>query len=249
MKRISIYLLSLILSGAFFTACENDESDPKLTLDKNSIDLFIGEETVVKVSGGETPYKATPADETVAGATVGGSDITIKGLKVGNTTVKVIDKNGLEAIIAVAVKEDPYEAEKEDATVRVSWGEAFEKVQGIDAGLYELSKTEDKTVTFTWTNEAEEEAEEESFVLTFQDTNDKIGGESETASTLESPAVAGKLTVTVDGESTDYNVTSWRLVQAEPADDEEGTPDTYWIAFAADGKSGLCVAPLTAETE
>ena len=112
MKRISIYLLSLILSGAFFVACEKDEDNAKLTFDKNSVEVIIGEETAVKVSGGVAPYEAIPADETVAEATVEGSDITIKGLKEGNTTVKVTDKDGLEAIIAVAVKEESSEEEE-----------------------------------------------------------------------------------------------------------------------------------------
>ncbi|SFK31212.1 hypothetical protein SAMN05216357_101263 [Porphyromonadaceae bacterium KH3CP3RA] len=247
MKRISIYLVALILSGAFFVACEKEESDKKLTFDKNSVEVIIGEETIVKVSGGAAPYEATPADETIAEVTVEGSDITIKALKEGNTTVKVADKDGLEATIAVVVKEDPYEDEKGDATVRIKW-DTYEKVAGTDAGTYALTKAEDKTVTFSWTNEEGDE----SLVLALNDPEDRIGGdadEEETASVRESVVVAGELTVTVEGESTDYNVTSWRLVQAQPADGEEGTPDTYWIAFTADGKTGLCVAPLTVETE
>ena len=120
MKRISIYLFGLILSGALFVACEKEGDDPKLTLDKNSVEVIVGEETVVKVSGGETPYKATPADDKVE-AKVDGANITVKGLKVGNTTVKVTDKNGLETSLAVKVNEDPYAGDKADATVRVKW--------------------------------------------------------------------------------------------------------------------------------
>ena len=247
MKRFSVYVLSLMLSGTFFIACDDDDSNGKLTFDKNGIEMFVGEETVVKVRGGVAPYKATPADKTIAEATVDGGDITIKGLKEGTTTVKVTDKNGLEATIAVEVKEDPYEDEKGDATMRIKW-DTYEKI-GEDEGSFLLTKAEDKTVTFSWTNEEEDE----SLVLTFKDTEDKIGAEGneeESASGKEEDATSvGKLTVTVDGESTDYDVTSWRLVQAKPADDEEGTPITYWIAFTADDKSGLAVAPLTVETE
>jgi len=47
----------------------------------------------------------------------------------------------------------------------------------------------------------------------------------------------------VDGVSTEYDVLSWRVVLAAPAAD--GDPDTYWIAFAANGKVGLFVAPLS----
>lgn len=243
MKRISIYLLSLMLSGAFFVACDDDESDNKLTFDKNNVEVIIGEETVVRVSGGATPYEATPADETVAEATVDGSDITIKGLKEGNTTVRVTDNSGLEATIVVAVKEDPYEEEKEDATVRIKWDEYEKKAEGENPGTFVLTKAEDKTVTFSWTNEEEDE----SLVLTFTDTEDQIGGNGGEEESASEPV--GTLTVTVDGESTNHDVTSWRLVQAQPADEEEGTPDTYWIGFTADGKLGLAVAPLTVETE
>ncbi|WP_019538587.1 Ig-like domain-containing protein [Proteiniphilum acetatigenes] len=247
MKKISIYVLSLILSGAFFVSCEKDDNNRGLTLDKNNAELIIGEETAVKVSGGVAPYEATAADETVAEVAVDGSDVTIKGLKEGNTTIKVTDKEGSEATITVAVKEDPFEDEKDDATVRIKW-DTYEKIAGTDEGTFTLTKSEDKIVTFSWTNEEGDE----SLVLALNDPEDRIGGdadEEETASVRESVVVAGELTVTVEGESTDYNVTSWRLVQAQPADGEEGTPDTYWIAFTADGKTGLCVAPLTVETE
>ncbi len=247
MKRISIYLLSLMVSGAFFVACDDDESNGKLTFDKNNVEVIIGEEDAVKVSGGVAPYEAMPADETVAEATVSGSDITIKGLKEGNTTVKVTDKNGLEAVIAVAVKADPYEEEKEDATVRIKW-DTYEKVEGTDEGTYTLTKAEDKTVTFSWTNEEGDE-----LFLTFMDSEDKIGsdggGEESASVKQENAEPIGTLTINVGEDSEDYDVTSWRLVQAQPADDEEGTPDTYWIAFTADDKTGLCVAPLTVETE
>lgn len=247
MKKISVYLLSLMVSGAFFVACDDDESNDKLTFDKNSVEVIVGDEEVVKVSGGAAPYEAAPADETVAEVAVEGSDITIKGLKEGNTTVKVTDKGGLEATIAVAVKVDPFEDEKEDATVRIKW-DTYEKVFGTDEGTFTLTKSEEKVVTFSWTNEEEDE----SLVLALNDPQDKIGGdagEEEAASLRETMVVVGKLTITVDGESTDHDVASWRLVQAEPADGEEGTPDTYWIAFTVDGKTGLCVAPLTVETE
>lgn len=247
MRRISIYVLSLMLSGAFFVACEKDESN-KLTFDKDSVEAIVGEEAVVKVSGGEAPYKATPADKTIVEATVEGSDVTVKALKEGNTTVKVTDKNGLEATIAVTVKKDPYAEDKEDATVRIKW-DTYGKVEGTDAGVYKLTKAENKTVTFSWTNEEKNE----SIVLTFRDVADQIGGDKdETKSSLvksTSQAPVGELIITMGEGEKKYGVASLKVVQAQPADDGEGTPDTYWIGFTADGKSGICVAPLTVETE
>ena len=249
MKKISVYLLGLILSGAFFVACDDDDDNSKLTFDKNSVEVIIGEEAVVKVSGGMAPYEAVPADETVAEVSVDGRDITIKGLKEGNTTVKVTDKDGVDAAIAVVVKEDPFEDEKGDATVRIKW-DKYEKVFGTDEGTFTLTKSEQKVVTFSWTNEEEDE----SLVLALNDPQDWIGGDTDTEEAAsvrgESLVSVGKLTVTEEGKDpVDHNVTSWRLVQGQPADDEEGTPDTDWIAFTSDAIDGIVVAPLTVEAE
>ncbi|WP_294080308.1 hypothetical protein [Proteiniphilum sp. UBA5384] len=240
MKRISVYLLGLIMSGVLFVACDDDDDD-KLTFDKTSVEVIIGEEAVAKVSGGVAPFKADAADKAVVETTVDGRDITLKALKVGNTTVKVTDKDGLEASIAVTVKEDPYAEDKADATVRIKWGEN-KKVSGTDAGTYTLIKSTEKDVIFSWINEEEDE----SWVLTLEDPQDKIGGVKSTG-----PATpVGKLTVTEKGKDpVDYDVAAWSLLQAQPADEEEGTPDTYWISFNANTKEGLVVAPLKVETE
>lgn len=242
MKRISIYLLGLMMSGVLFVACDDDDDNGRLTFDQNAVEILVGETATVKVSGGATPYTVEAASETIADVSVEGSDITIEGLAEGNTTVKVTDNNGLEGTITVAVQEDPYADDKEDATVRFSW-DTFEGVQGIDAGTFILTKAEDQNVTFSWSDETEENV----FLLTFMDSEDLIGGEN--PATGEVNEVEGSLTVTVDGEETEYDVTAWTLIQAAPADDEEGTPDTYWVTFTADEKEGLFVAPLTVETE
>lgn len=240
MKKISMYVMGLILSGASLISCDDESSDHKLIFDTNGAEAFVGAETLVKVSGGVAPYQATPTDTTIAEVEVDGSEITIKGLKVGSTTVKVTDKSGENAMLSVVVKVDPYESDKDDASVRIQW-DTYDKEEGDDDGVYKLTKAADKTVTFSWVDEEDDN----SLVLTFKDSNDKIGGTSQSASLRESPVVAGTLKVTVNGVTTNRDVVSWRLVQAAPADDEVGTPNTYWIAFTAHGKSGLCVAPLT----
>lgn len=247
MNRRTIYLVGLMLVGVLVAACEKDENET-ITFDKQSVEIFIDQTENVKINGGVSPYTAVPADEAVAKATVTGSTIAIEGLKEGTTTVKVADKNGATASIAVKITEDPFEEDKEDATVRLAW-DTLKKVDGTDLGLYELTKSEDKMVTFTWSNEAEDETDKESVVLAFKDGDDAIGKdeESEEAGTRETQEAVGVLTILVDGETTEHKVTSWRLVQAEPA--EEGEANTYWIAFTANSKSGLVVAPLTEPVE
>lgn len=241
MKKISIYLFTLILTSAVFVACEKEDND-KLTFDINNVEIIISDAAVVKVSGGVSPYTAKPVDETVAKATVEGSNITIEGLKEGSTTVKITDKNGLEASVAVAVKKDPFEDEKGDATVRFKW-DTYNKVEGSEdgAGVYTLTKDENKNVIFSW----KDESEENSFVLVLKDPQDYIGGAAEEAIVRETQIEVGELTLTVNNEEAKHAVSSWRLVQSKPANEEEGTPDTYWIAFTANGKSGICVAPLS----
>lgn len=245
MKKISIYLFTLVLTSAIFVACEKDDND-KLTFDKTNVEILISGEDIVKVSGGVSPYTAKPVDETVAKATVEGSNITIEGLKEGNTTVKITDKNGLEASVAVTVKIDPFEDEKGDASVRFKW-DTYNKVEGSEdgAGIYTLTKEVNKDVIFTW----KDEEDKNSFVLTLKDPDDMVGGVAEEATSREALSEVGKLIVTVDGEKTEHSVSTWRLVQDKPANDEEGTPFTYWIAFTANDKSGICVAPLTIAEE
>lgn len=250
MKKRPIYLLSLMLLGVFMIACDKNDNDT-LTFDNQNVELFVDESTTVKVSGGVAPYTVKAADETIVEATVTGSEITLKVLKEGTTTLKVTDSNDIVGTIGVKVTKDPFEAEKEDATVRVAW-DTIKIVQGTDAGQYMLTKEVDKTVTFTWTEEAETtlqegEAEVDSFVLTFKDPKDLIGAveedEEAAASRAEQQVATGTLTITLDGEVSEHDVASWRLVQAQPAEGEEA--DTYWIAFTANGKEGLVVAPLT----
>lgn len=243
MKRFSMYALALLVSGALFVACDDDDDD-KLTLDKNSVELIISETATVKVSKGKTPYTATVPEsgKEIAEAKVDGSNITITGKKEGSTTVKVKDKDGLEATIAVKVVKDPFEADKADATVRVKWDTFDKKAGGENAGVFSLKKDADKKeVTFSWQDKEEEATE--SVVINFKDPNNLIGG---TKASLATPL--GKVTVKKDGKSNEYDITYVRLVQAKPAVAEEGTPDTYWVAFKANGKDGIFVAPIDAPT-
>ncbi len=249
MKKNSLYVMIVVMLSVFFVACDENEGDSKLTFDKKSVEVIVGDESVVKVSGGVAPYTATPSDKTVAEATVEGIEITVKGLKEGNTSVKVTDKNGLEATIPISVAKDPYTEEKEDATVRIKW-DTFEKTEGEDAGTYVLTKDDEKNVAFSWENEGNSEY----ILLTFKDPEDKIdddGGAAESASLkTQIPAPVGKLTIKEEGKDpVDYDVSLWRLVKAAPSNQEEGTPDTYWIGFTANGKIGIAVAPLTVAGE
>lgn len=237
-KRVS-YLLSVLALGLFFIACDDDDNK-NLTFDENTVEVIIDESVTVKVSGGVSPYTVKEADETIATATIDGSDITIKGVKEGNTTVTVTDKDGNTGRISVSVIEDPYAEEKEDATVRIAW-DNLEKVEGTDDGTYSLTKDEEDVVTFTWTQD-----EENSIVLSFKDAADKIKEPAETESAGVRDAGTtpiGELTVTIEGADAEHTVTSYNVIQVKSA--AEGDPVTFWVTFKAGDKEGLFVAPLS----
>jgi|SRR5690606_4039688 hypothetical protein len=106
MKKRASYLFTILCVGAILIACDKDkDEETKLTFSKNKVEVSVNENDTVTVSGGLTPYTAVEGDKTVAVATVNSSKIAIKGLKKGNTTVKVTDKNGVNATFPVTVTE------------------------------------------------------------------------------------------------------------------------------------------------
>lgn len=103
MKRSS-YLLSILLVGLFFIACDkNDEPTPKLNFSPASIEVKEEASATVKVSGGTTPYTVKESDKEIATATVTDSEVKITGVKEGKTTIEVTDKKGVKGAIAVTV--------------------------------------------------------------------------------------------------------------------------------------------------
>lgn len=104
MKRAS-YLFTILCMGAILIACdkEDDKGNAKLTFSKNKVEVSVNESDTITVSGGVTPYTALEGDKTIAVATVNSTKIAVKGLKKGNTTVKVTDKNGVNASLPVTV--------------------------------------------------------------------------------------------------------------------------------------------------
>ena len=76
----------------------------KLEFDKAEVSVGVGKEDVVTVKSGTAPYTVKVADEAVATATVNEAAITVKGVKVGTTTVTVTDKDGKTGEVAIKVE-------------------------------------------------------------------------------------------------------------------------------------------------
>lgn len=101
-KKIINLFLAFSLSLFVFTACSNDD-DKDLVLEKSEVTVDLGGTTTVKITKGNSGYKVTPADATVATATLEGNVITITGVKAGETTITVTDNEKKSATLKVKV--------------------------------------------------------------------------------------------------------------------------------------------------
>lgn len=111
MIKTSFLLVNMIILSALFIACNNEGNDIEnditpLTLDPYYVNVFTEGAATVKVSGGVSPYTVKEEDNTVAQATVSGNDIIVKGMRQGETTIKVTDNNGTNATFTVKVTRD-----------------------------------------------------------------------------------------------------------------------------------------------
>lgn len=239
MKKLS-YLMSLLLVILSFTSCDKDE-DRTLTVDKSAIEVIINETEVVLIKSGEAPYSAIPINKEIASVTVEKNEVRIKGLKEGQTTIQLADKNGNAAAITVKVIKDPYEAEKKDATTRISWNKISKK-EGVDKGTFSFLKAKDKTVKFAWKSENEKN----SVVLTFTDAKDLLeASQLKSVQTKESPVYLGKLDITEDGKTSSHNLWEWKIIKLVPVKGEREAVNQLWITFKAGGKRGLMMGTLS----
>ena len=69
-----------------------------VVVDKAKTSIAVGKEDV-----GTTPYTAASKDDKIATATVKDAKLTIKGVKVGSTTITITDKNKKTATVVVTV--------------------------------------------------------------------------------------------------------------------------------------------------
>ena len=91
-----------------YTAKSSDVKTATVTVDGVVVDkaktsIAVGKEDVVNISGGTTPYTAASKDDKIATTTVKDTKLTIKGVKVGSTTITITDKNKKTATVVVTV--------------------------------------------------------------------------------------------------------------------------------------------------
>lgn len=74
-----------------------------IIVDKVKTSVAVGKEEMITISGGTTPYTAKSQDNKIAMASIKDAKLTIKGVKVGNTTITITDKNKKTAKVNVTV--------------------------------------------------------------------------------------------------------------------------------------------------
>lgn len=106
-KLSSLLLMSLFLMAFTFTACEKDETpEVRLTFDKATIEVEVGDTEIATVNNGTSPYTATSADTEKATVSVESDKISIVGVETGTTTITVRDKDQNTGQITVTVVQD-----------------------------------------------------------------------------------------------------------------------------------------------
>lgn len=102
---MSLLCLFMALFAITFNSCDKDEETEVLSLqfNKATVEVAVGENDTVTVNNGTSPFTATPTDATKATVSVTNNKIVVVGVKEGNTTVTVKDKNNITGNINVKV--------------------------------------------------------------------------------------------------------------------------------------------------
>lgn len=74
-----------------------------LTVDNESVDLFVGESATVNITSGNGEYTIASSDESIAEASVSGTEITIIGIGEGDAELTLNDKAGVPVKLSVRV--------------------------------------------------------------------------------------------------------------------------------------------------
>lgn len=74
------------------------------------IEVRVGETVRTPISGGKSPYIATPADDKIS-VKVEGSEVVVTGERVGESSVRVTDANGISKTIIVVVRPGSFDIE------------------------------------------------------------------------------------------------------------------------------------------
>ncbi len=180
--KTTIKAIVVALCGACaltLTSCDTKKTSPKnyLKLSTNKVEVVLNSEATVEIKSGTAPFTVSSSDAKAVSATVKEKLITIKGLKVGDATVTVSDKNKSSSKIMVTVTKEAMGlnfdtkaikiAVNKKATVTVSNGEMPYMVMVKDTNVASATVEKNK-VTFTGLKKG-------STTATVKDKNNKTG--------------------------------------------------------------------------
>jgi hypothetical protein len=133
--------LTIAAVAIMFAGCNKDDEKviPAFSVPVASVEE--GSSTTVSITAGKAPFTAQGFDASVASVTVSGDALNITGAGAGATSVKVVGKDGGEAILGISVSPRPDNAPIVDKQlVEVAEdGTATVAVSGVTTGLTAVS--------------------------------------------------------------------------------------------------------------
>ncbi len=160
MKKKAVIIVKNTLTimfglAIFLGSCSKDkESVPDLTLDKNTVEVFTEENTMIQISGGDGTYSASSTSDAIAKPEISGKSLKVNGISKGEATITVKDGSGRTSTIKVTVKTAIVDA----TTPRFKWTSTIEldKVNGWGTAILGdriavTSLADKKQYIVTWT--------------------------------------------------------------------------------------------------
>lgn len=102
MYKKLFFAIVLLSTTIAFSSCSDDDDD--LTLEKSEISVNQGESATIEISSGNGGYSVISANEAIATAVIENNKITITGVKGGETTITLTDKEKKSSVIKVDVR-------------------------------------------------------------------------------------------------------------------------------------------------
>lgn len=126
MKQMKFLKLAAAMLCCVFAmtvvSCDNDDDEPTFKFSPAKAEVAVGASTNVTVSGGIEPYTVESSDVKTATVKVSQNTITVTGVKKGNVTVRVSDKDKKVDMLTVTVKDKATALELDKNTVNVEVG-------------------------------------------------------------------------------------------------------------------------------
>lgn len=103
MRKLANIVVMVCLITGFISCKEDNIPASDLTLDETTLELKKDESTVLTIEEGNGGYKVDMSDPKIARAVLSGNTVTIFGVRVGSTTIRLFDGRNQSVVINVRV--------------------------------------------------------------------------------------------------------------------------------------------------